>query len=212
MNLRDQLKTSTMKSHSRLDRELRAFDPFHDPQRYQIFLLLMLNLHQRCGDSVAYAESQARLPPRDVSIRNLIISDLQTIGHRRPVSQDDLLSARSVDPKSPETMWGEAYVMEGSAIGGRMMFRQAEKSLPAEYGRAYLRQLSSDAGERWSVFVKILNSVETRGMDADRIVAAAAEVFDHAYATFRNLYQIASSEIASHTTATNSNAVDVPSR
>lgn len=187
MQLRDHLKTATAESHSRLDNALRNFDPFGHSQRYQTFLSLMLQLHIRCRESLDYVEVEARIPSRDVPLEELISSDLQTLG----VSELPAECTRAADSerlsKTPESMWGEAYVMEGSAMGGKMMFRQAELSLPIEYGREYLRQLSIDAGDRWKVFVTALKSTETRSLDNDEVVTAAKNVFEDAYLMFNEL-------------------------
>lgn len=193
MNLRDQLKSSTAQSHDRLDRELRNFDPFVDQRHYRIFLMLMLNLHQRCSDSIAYVESQVDLPARKISLEELIRSDLQSLNHSGSIANCDSQPRQSqgnldgASHKSAESMWGEAYVMEGSAMGGEMMFRQAESALPVGLGRSYLRQLSLDAGERWRAFVLALKSIEASGLDADKVVIAAGNMFDDAYSIFLTL-------------------------
>ncbi len=187
MNLRNQLKSSSAQSHARLDRELSDFGPFTDPTRYRIFLNLMLKLHQRCGSSLAYVESEIELPSRNRSLEDLIRSDLLTLVHDESEARDLRDDPRSgASTKSAETMWGEAYVMEGSAMGGKMMYRQAESLLPQEFGRDYLRQLSFDAGKRWKAFVVALES-ETSGLDNGQVIAAAQNLFDDAYSIFQTL-------------------------
>lgn len=190
MNLRDQLKASTAQSHARLDRELRAWDPFKDRAHYRVFLMLMLNLHQRCSNSLHYVESELGLPARQHCIKTLILTDLETLGHNRQASDSTFTTVDlgdSASPKSAETMLGEAYVLEGSAMGAKIMFRQAELSLPKESGSDYLRQLSHDAGERWKAFVRGLKAIEARGLETEKVVSAAGKVFDDAYSIFQAL-------------------------
>ncbi|MBS0426261.1 MAG: biliverdin-producing heme oxygenase [Proteobacteria bacterium] len=72
-----------------------------------------------------------------------------------------LLSAphrdQSTSPPSPATApgpfgWGVAYVIEGSRLGGQVMYRRLADAL-APHPLAYLQGAGRDTGARWSAFL-----------------------------------------------------------
>jgi len=71
--------------------------------------------------------------------------------------------------------WGTAYVLEGSALGGRVLARRIADSLGLEReGLAFLR--SGGAPERWRSFLVDLESAGSR-LPADEIVEGARAGF-----------------------------------
>ncbi len=80
--------------------------------------------------------------------------------------------------------WGVRYVLEGSALGGRMLLREAAAiGLSAAHGARYLAGEGADAGRHWADFLAELD----RAADAQ----AASAIVMGARSGFRALLAFA---------------------
>lgn len=111
------------------------------------------------------------LPPRS----SWLALDLEVIAGRQPLRSPVRLSYAS-----REAALGGLYVLEGSALGGQVLFRHARRSLgiSAERGGRFLSGDGSDTGRRWRAFLTVLAAMPQSGPEADRVE-------DGALATFR---------------------------
>lgn len=140
----------------------------------------MYELYRRCESSINWVETQAELPPREISLRNLIKRDLGTLGQAAPEME---MTDRELGAEHDvATKWAQAYVMEGSSVGASFMIRGAKQKLGDEIGCDFLTQLAADAKQRWPLFVTALAASE---VDGDAAVAAACDVFDRACDIFQ---------------------------
>ena len=147
---------------------------------YGRYLNYMLGLQRRYGPAQQRIASLIGLPERPVSLedslrRDLVSTGTNSVGHSAE-KPGDTESLPTGDNRSAD--WGVAYVMEGSALGGRYLLSSAQKKLPAHATTCYLQQLSDDASHRWPVFVEQLELQES--LDFDLAIIAAKEVFQFA--------------------------------
>ena len=185
MNLRTRLKQETSAAHTRVDDLIRELKPFSRQRGYRAYLLGMLQLHEYCRHSLEWVQSNSALERRDVDLEQLIRNDLLTVGG---VDFPGVARQNSIDSKTAAEAWGEAYVMEGSAVGGSYMYREADRVLATSIGKTYLAQLSKDAGSRWKMFVQALN-FDCDELDQERAVASAKHVFDQAFRIYSGLVE-----------------------
>ncbi len=183
-NFRQRLRIETREAHQRLDDFMQGLDPFGSVGNYAHYLEGMRQLHAVAHQSVQWAELQTGMTARTVGLGRLIESDLKSTGtdlkNKAPVAIQGLVE------KSAAEKWGEAYVMEGSALGGSMLYKSATAQLPGGLGTRYLHQLSLDVSQRWPIFVKALSAADqsAESFPVHESVKAATELFDHAFKIF----------------------------
>jgi heme oxygenase len=74
---------------------------------------------------------------------------------------------------------GVMYVVEGSALGGRFILKNLEKSLglSAEAGASYFAGYGNVTGSMWKRFVEQMSEFEKRTGSGDTIIAGAVHAF-----------------------------------
>ena len=185
INLRQQLRSATTESHAKLDGVMDRHPPFASADNYRRYLSGMDRLYQHCDASVCWVESHTDLTTHSPPLRDLIRQDIASLGLANsvemPISAENTTSVGLLTSDRPAVHWGRTYVIEGSSMGATFLVKQAEKELPENFGKTFLRQLASDAKNRWSVFAAELAIADA---DSDEAVAAAIGVFDYAYQIF----------------------------
>lgn len=151
---------------------------FESAEGYQNYLKCMQIMHLQNLDSVTRIEAAAELPRFQPPLLHAIEQDLESVcgrananDHRNSV---DPLKVSSVLSPS-DTDWGRAYVVEGSAMGGRYMQRIAAEKLSSQFTSRYLESLSWSAAKRWPKFIE---AIEAQNIDDAEVVHAAIHVFD----------------------------------
>lgn len=148
MSLRQQLRVQTAADHKSLDVFIEQMDVFASLTHYGRYLCGMHELDRTYGPAVDQASQQIGIPPSSAGLMTAIDSDLKAIG------QDDTDLASSVrqwhsSPKPPtdtasqgsttineSDQWAAAYVMEGAAMGARMMKRTANQLVALKGARS----------------------------------------------------------------------------
>jgi heme oxygenase len=78
--------------------------------------------------------------------------------------------------------WGVAYVMEGSAMGGRQILKSiSTRGDSADFSTRYLSHLVAGSKGRWPKFLAALEIVDCDDASA---VSAATSAFEYAYEVF----------------------------
>ena len=154
--LRDDLRQATRAIHQQLDDLVGGFANLREYQRY----LVASHAFRRTAE--------AALGPGDACGWSALAVT--------PTAEQDLAdldcvarsSLPSLMPHSHSSSWrlGAHYVLEGSGIGARLLFRRAEQlGLNADFGARHLAQQSGDR-ERWPRFLALLEA-----SDVDRVEA-----------------------------------------
>jgi heme oxygenase len=110
-------------------------------------------------------------------IASELMQDLRDLGHQTPddVAPFDL-------PADDEGLLGVLYVLEGSALGARLLSRRAaELGFSAERGARHLAAQTSRP-EAWNDFVILLERLDPMGID--KAAHAARRTFGAAYEAF----------------------------
>ncbi len=158
------LKSATEAAHGALDRSL---GPITDRAAYLNYLRVMTAF--RIGVEGQLAKRSANGPVSVLELSGDLVADCQDLQVIAPPAPPFELGDRDED------VMGTLYVLEGSALGARVLIGQAEAlGLDATFGARHLaRQVK--AGDRWVEFQAILET--TDGLDVDALIAAALRVF-----------------------------------
>jgi heme oxygenase len=166
--LRHALRAHTADVHRRLDTLVGTFETLED---YQSFLVRSYSFRQvaeaACADSILW--SPLRLLPD-------ILLDLADL--RIPVPPTRRMALNFL---TPSEFLGACYVLEGSALGARLLLREAAKlGLSAGYGARHLAHQSGDHA-RWKSFLAVL---DRREIDRAEALHAAQRLFEAALAVY----------------------------
>jgi heme oxygenase len=164
-NLRAALRARTSHQHERLDRAVGLFDT---REQYAAFLLGSRRFRAATEDAL---DGKGGWQVEQLS--DLIDADLSDLG-RSPGA-----SVRfPVVPSSEAFALGVAYVLEGSALGARLLARRAaDLGFDSEHGARHLARQTGDK-DRWNRFLGALDAVEPA--DREEVIAGAASAFDFA--------------------------------
>lgn len=125
-----------------------------------------------------HAQAQWRVlipPPRAVLLQqDLSALDVPAPGPM-PIAIDDA-----------PTLLGTLYVIEGSALGARVLRRSRPR---ADVACHFLDSITADAS-RWPRLLMQLQALPGDGHDADRAVDGACAVFGHIESTLRELHEV----------------------
>jgi heme oxygenase (biliverdin-IX-beta and delta-forming) len=93
-----------------------------------------------------------------------------------------LQAVRPVEELGPSGVFGVLYVLEGSSLGARLLYRDAQKlGLTATFGARHLAQQSAGF-ETWRGFQALLETAE--GLELPAAVSAANTAFETAKLSF----------------------------
>ncbi len=173
MSIRTHLRNATKESHQRLDRQFAQLEMFSSMQGYRDYLACMQAMQIHFGASVHRVAAKSDLPVRTRTIEGCLRADLASDIEVIEYPETTRCIATANEPTSED--WGVAYVVEGSALGGRYLMAAASKRLPSSATTHFLRQLAEDAQLRWPRFLCVLESAT---IEWDKATEAALAVFD----------------------------------
>lgn len=86
-----------------------------------------------------------------------------------------------------EEMLGLLYVLEGSALGSRILYKRAQAlGLGADFGARHLAA-QSERSDRWPRFLALLESADD--LEMNRVTAASSAIFLAADTAFKRAYR-----------------------
>ena len=172
----EELKLRTADAHDRLETlpvSKSIMSPQVSLQDYARYLILMhpivadaeQNVSELLGDVVDDRESRRKLA--------LIEADLKFLG----INPEPAHKVFKVE--NAAFALGVMYVVEGSAIGGRFILKNLEKSLglSAAAGASYFAGYGNVTGSMWKRFVEQMTDFEKRTGSGDAIIDGAAYAF-----------------------------------
>lgn len=178
LSRRTQLRESTSEAHAALDRLVGSFDSLESYRRY---LRGMSAFRQAVECQLASASAQAPLAEWSAErFSGLIADDLQDLA-AAPVMPLEVPKAAG---DAAERL-GILYVLEGSALGSRVLYKRAQSlGLCAEFGARHLA-VQSRRSDRWPAFLALLE--KTEGIDMQRVAQASRATFQAAERAFRQV-------------------------
>lgn len=174
------LRESTADAHAALDDMIGAFDSLSS---YKIYLRGMSAFRIPVETMLA-----GRTWPDDLSLWSeqafgaLIRADLADLN----MTDDEAVPASMAIPPigaAREDMLGMLYVLEGSALGARLLYRRAQAlGLRSDFGARHLAA-QAEKSDRWSRFLHLLESADA--IEIDRVASASRATFTVAETAFR---------------------------
>jgi heme oxygenase len=172
------LRNGTAHAHAELDAALAYFDSLDGYRQYlasqYVFRTSAENMLSAGGFSTGVDGWQP------VSLVDAIRDDMDDLDVAEPDLRDDgrVQFHSSADISS---LFGSLYVLEGSNLGARLLYRKAQTlGLRADFGARHLAVQSGEK-DRWSAFLALLENSE---IDVAVAVSAANRTFQTALRAF----------------------------
>lgn len=177
--IRTRLRTETAARHLQLERRLDILDPQLCMSRYRRilagFLGFYLPIEQGLRALGPVSPEPGIEPPERAA---LLAADLLAMGMSSRVVQAQPRCTDLPPLGSVEQMAGCLYVLEGAALGGRIIARTLERTL--DVGRAHGASFfagRADTAFRWKRLLGWLEELSQANTDADEIVSSADRTF-----------------------------------
>lgn len=185
MNVRSRrtlLRDRTAAAHASLDGTIGGFD---DLEAYKAYLHGMSAFRLPVEHALAGLAWPDRLAPFDTeTIGDLILSDLADLD-MNPAPPP----APPVIARTPEAMLGLLYVLEGSALGARLLYRRARAlGLTESFGARHLAAQAATT-DRWPRFLALLEAAEP--IEIDRVAETSTAAFHLAEKAFKSAFHAA---------------------
>lgn len=174
------IREQTRDAHRALERRAPFFHDELDAARYIDWLRLMGAFHARVEQGLDSVGLEAATGWRHRRRSPLVDLDLRTLGAppRPPLGMGDGFDG--LDWPNTLAGWvGALYVVEGSALGGRVILKQVTRVLgwTAEHGAAFFAPHGDATGAVWADCLGLLRSVGRDAAAADQVVAGAVATF-----------------------------------
>lgn len=170
----ERLKRATNETHERLDQCIMGKGIFDSRALFACFLRVQHRLHARIDalyDDPALQAPFPELPSRRRLAR--IERDLADLGSAAPIDAP----ARAPLPAWP-TALGWLYVVEGSALGGAVIYKMAARlGLDQQFGASHLAPPSHGVAAHWRHFTAALNALPLTDHEEQQVVAGARAAF-----------------------------------
>lgn len=182
-SLLEDLRRATASRHAALDARLTAAGCTDTLDGYAAFLAGTARFRLVLETTLDAADIGAVLDDWPCRRRgSLLLDDLRDLGRAFP-------EAPSADPPAlarhdVARLLGAAYVLEGSVLGGAVLYRRAASlGVDATRGASYLHACSL-ATRDWPVFLDRLKCLDVVELDRAAALDAARETFDYAGACY----------------------------
>jgi heme oxygenase len=167
----DALRKATAHLHAEVDQCLPLARPSPTLADYRAHLRVLDAWLQRLG----------RLDPAPTAIdvhRQQLAGDLVACDALLPpAAPAPFAMATGAVARSPAHAWGVSYVLEGSRLGGRLLFRQLAERL-APHPLTYLQGAGEQTGSHWKDFLAQLRAQAFGPEDMRKACDGAVEAFD----------------------------------
>lgn len=161
LSLRTLLRSHTSDIHSHLDETVGAWP---DLAAYRAYLAATHGFRAAVEPVLASFDWEPQ------PLAAIVARDLEDLSHGHAAALP-----RPRRWATPSARLGVLYVLEGSAVGARLLLRRAgELGLTADHGARHLACQNGDAG-RWQRFVRLLDSAQD--VDRGEATAAARDAF-----------------------------------
>lgn len=186
MTLLERLREQTSPWHARLEAELPLLATPADERAYRDYLAKLWGFHAPIERDLGClsALETAGFRRAERAKCGALAADLAALG--LGAAELTRLPWCSFAPRICDlpAALGCSYVLEGATLGGRVLWRELGRTLPAAMARAarYLTIYGPETGARWQVFVRVLAAFPAEPR-------SEAVLIDTACATFRALHR-----------------------
>jgi heme oxygenase len=178
---RFRLRASTSHAHASLDRLIGQFRSVADYERYALGLFAFRIPFEEKLAAIDWPDVFAQWRPQPIG--HALRADLLDLGLTPCLGADSALL-----PQDVESLLGALYVIEGSALGARILFRRAQAIGLSEIHGARHLALQSGAPEHWRNFLIVLE--QEMAIEFESVVAASNAMFqtaERAFTGFRDV-------------------------
>jgi heme oxygenase len=163
------LRAATAERHALLDAGLAIGAPEATIKDYQRHLCMLLAWLEPIEAWLAAFADGPQVPSRTAAIA----ADLALIDGQCGVADSHAWPADA----SPAYRWGVCYVVEGSQLGGAVLYQRLAARL-APHPLGYLRGQYQGPGPGWRAFMQALKEAVTTAEDIDQACRGACDAFD----------------------------------
>lgn len=188
----ERLKRATDQTHERLDQRIMAHRIFDSRERFATFLRVQHRLHRHVAALYTHACLRTALPTLPACPRLAAIEqDLADLGVPAPAPLHPPL--RDV-PFAVALGW--LYVVEGSALGGAVLYKMATRlGLDSGFGARHLAPAAEGVAAHWRQFTLALNAIPLTADEEqyveDGAIAAFAAVTEFVIDEFADAEELA---------------------
>lgn len=174
------LRQETAESHQKLeDNPLSKaiLHPSVSVKDYQSYLVALFGLTIACEDQVFPAISHVITDLAGRYKSRLIIDDLLATGLSE--AEIDTLRVHRFEFSSVAEALGIMYVLEGSTLGGKILYRHVHEvlGLTPENGASYFWGYGAQTGNLWKSFISSLTQFVDEHEERDKVIASAKNTF-----------------------------------
>jgi heme oxygenase len=174
------LRQETAESHQRLEDNPLSKAILHPSvliQDYQTYLAALFGVTIACEDQVFPAISHVITDLAGRYKSRLIIDDLLATGLTE--AEVDALPVYRFEFSSAAEALGIMYVLEGSTLGGKVLFRHIHEvlGLSPENGASYFWGYGSQTGNLWKSFISSLTQFVDEHEERDAVIHSAKKTF-----------------------------------
>lgn len=175
------LRAATAESHKGLEDNERSkgiLSPAISIKIYQDYLAKMYGVVAGCERDVYPVLSGLYPDLEERKKAHLILRDLQITGMDQVAI--DQLSIRSFSPDNVAEALGIMYVMEGSTLGGKVLFKHVQKvlGLDENSGAAFFWGYGTETGPKWKGFVSAFADYAITNEVQQDVIRSATETFN----------------------------------
>lgn len=174
------LRQETAESHQKLEaNELSQaiLSPSVTIAEYQVYLRALWGVTSSCERQIFPAISHVIPDLEKRHKADLIIADLITTGV--PLQTVDAMPAHQFEFASTAEALGIMYVLEGSTLGGRILYKHMHDmlGLTPENGAAYFWGYGQETGNLWKTFISSLTQFVNEEGSSVEIIESAKKTF-----------------------------------
>ncbi|WAC10331.1 biliverdin-producing heme oxygenase [Dyadobacter pollutisoli] len=174
------LRQETAASHQQLEENRLSkaiLSPSVSLSDYQAYLSALYAVTIACEDQVFPAISAIIPDLQDRYKSNKIIEDLSFTGMSDV--QIDALPVCRFEFSSPSEALGIMYVIEGSTLGGRILYKHIHETLgfDPERGAAYFWGYGTQTGILWKSFISAFSQFAVENDNSSQITDSAVKTF-----------------------------------
>lgn len=174
------LREETAESHQKLEHNPLSkaiLTPSVSVQDYQTYLAALFGVTIACEDQVFPAISHIITDLAERYKSSLIIDDLLATGFTE--AEIDALPVYRFEFSSVAEALGIMYVLEGSTLGGRILYKHIHEvlGLTSENGASYFWGYGTQTGNLWKSFISSLTQFVDEHDERDGVIGSAKKTF-----------------------------------
>lgn len=173
----ENLRSETAQSHIALE-ELPISKSITNPQvtkeDYVLYLDLMKDVIDDAEKNIFPITANIITDSSERLRNHLLDNDFKALGHTKANTDIKPLSS-GITNLTPAFALGIFYVLEGSNLGGRVIFKNINAALgyDVESGASYFAGYGGTTGSHWRAFIEMLTRYEAANDNAEKIIAGA---------------------------------------